>query len=1092
MNRILSRTLCLLTLAMTGGSVIQAQNAGRTIKSVTDISVQCPVGTAPRLPWRVWVTYSDGTSQWRQTRWDNAAAQSEKNQADAQQHAVGSSYTVSGNILGDNTSEGGFPIEAKVNVVGGTYSAPSATPVAQTFSLADVSIDGDNRLTHNRDLDIRNLLSLDVSQQLYNYRDTYGLPTEGYTESDGWDSPTTKLKGHGTGHYLSALAFAFASATDPAQKAQLRTIITRMVNELRECQERTFVYDKKLGRYFEARDVAASEKEMQAMQGTWKAFDEYKKDYKHYGYGYLNAIPAQHAILIEKYAPYNNEEWVWAPYYTIHKQLAGLIDVATYIDDPAVAAKAKLIAKDMGLWVWNRLHYRTYVSKEGTQAQRRAKPGNRYEMWNIYIAGEVGGMEESLARLSEMATDPTEKAHLLEAATYFDHDILFDALSKNIDDIRTRHANQHIPMIVGALRTYLSNGNPYYYNLAYNFWNLIQGRYRYAPGGVGNGEMFRQPYTQITSMVSQGDPTLNETCCAYNMAKLTKDLNCLQPENAALMDYYERTLYNQIVGSVNPYQYGVCYQYAVGLNADKPFGSETPQSTCCGGTGSENHVKYQEATYFHNSNTLWVALYMPTTLHWRDKGVTLQQECAWPADHSTLRVTEGEGDFALKLRVPAWATADFDVKLNGQSIADSYQPSSYVEIPSRHWTVNDVVEIVMPFAPYLDFGPDKLENQTAKDGSSILEPAWMGTLMYGPLAMTATDVDNWEDATLDIDSYLATVETQEPTADSGVDRHLYRLRLDGKTFEPDYYRNEKTTHYFRLNLIADPSEQLKNLLRERIDETTAYPQKNYSKKSFKALQQAVANANTAIQATSLTPEETNKLSAAIEQAVADLQAKRYDTSALQQAIDAVSDLNVADYTWDSYENLTAKTEQAKATIADTHTAQTTLDRLTKELNDAAKSLVKADAVNRTKLTEALQLAQERIDTQTRWNAMETKVPEFAPWAPNGFKRMQQTLSEVKRVNENRDKNFNQKEVDAAAAQLNAVLNGMRPGNLAEPEDLYPLFRLMRRTSQLDDTKEKQETLDYVQMVIKYVQDGSGTHDMIKKASDQLRKLTGAE
>ena len=236
------------------------------------------------------------------------------------------------------------------------------------------------------------------------------------------------------------------------------------------------------------------------MKGSWKDFDEYKKDVKNYGYGYINAIPAAHPVLIERYAPYNNEEGVWAPYYTIHKQLAGLIDIANNVDDKEIADKALLIAKDMGLWVWNRMHYRTYVKQDGTKAERQARPGNRYEMWNMYIAGEVGGMCESLSRLSEMVADKDEKAKLLEAANCFDTPALFDPLSVNIDDIRTRHANQHIPMITGALRSYLSNDNPYYYNIAYNFWSLVQGRYAYAMGGVGNVEMFRQPYSQMLSM----------------------------------------------------------------------------------------------------------------------------------------------------------------------------------------------------------------------------------------------------------------------------------------------------------------------------------------------------------------------------------------------------------------------------------------------------------------------------------------------------------------------------------------------------------------------------------------------------------------
>ena len=160
-------------------------------------------------------------------------------------------------------------------------------------STYKVSIDGKNRLTHNRDLDIDHLLTLDVKQQLYNYRDTYDLPKEGYPVSDGWDAPTTKLEGHGSGHYLSALAMAYASCQDAQKKAQLLANLRTMVDEMRSCQERTFVWDEKLGRYWEARDLAPEE-ELRELKGTWSAFNEYKKDYKHYGYGYLNAIPAQH------------------------------------------------------------------------------------------------------------------------------------------------------------------------------------------------------------------------------------------------------------------------------------------------------------------------------------------------------------------------------------------------------------------------------------------------------------------------------------------------------------------------------------------------------------------------------------------------------------------------------------------------------------------------------------------------------------------------------------------------------------------------------------------------------------------------------
>ena len=937
----------------------------RTISKVEAISVDCPVGTAPRLPNLVWVTYSDGYSEYRQVRWANAPLADEQAEADAQKHPAGSQYEIGGFVIGDETTDNGYPVKAQIKVVAEGYQTPEKE-VAHTFSLADVSIDGDNRLTHNRDEALREICSWDVTQQLYNYRDTYGLSTEGYTKSDGWDSPDTKLKGHGSGHYMSAIAQAYAVATNPEQKAILRKNITRMVNELRECQEKTFVYNKDLKRNWEARDFAP-EAELREMKGTWAAFDEYKKHPELYGYGYINAIPAQHCALIEMYRAYNNSDWVWAPYYSVHKQLAGLIDIATYFDDKEICDKALLIAKDMGLWVWNRMHYRTYVKQDGTQDERRAKPGNRYEMWDMYIAGEVGGMSESLARLSEMVSNPDEKAKLLEAANCFDAPKFYDPLSKNIDDIRTRHANQHIPMIIGALRSYKSNQKPYYYNLAENFWRLVQGRYMYAMGGVGNGEMFRQPYTQILSMATNGlqegeseaYPDINETCCAYNLVKLSKDLNCYNPDNAQYLDYIERTLYNQIIGSLNPDQYQTCYQYAVGLNATKPFGNETPQSTCCGGTGSENHTKYQQSAYFANDHTLWVGLYMPTTLHWKEKGVTIKQDCLWPAQHSAIKITEGEGDFTLKLRVPYWATQGFSIKVNGKEVAKSYQPSTYVELEQKHWKVGDVVEIDMPFSKHIEYGADKLSSDVASLDGTPLKTSWVGTLMYGPLVMAGTGAQTWNQATLNIDSRLSNITVGESNGvTTGAGANLLTLKLDGKEFQPDYYRNANSTHYYRINLTD------------------------------------------------------------------------------------------------------AKSKKSKK--------------------------VKIDF---TELNSLLNLAAERKADQEKWNALSQKVPEYAPWAPFGYERMQKVMALAQELVAKGKKKVTQDELEGTTAILNRAINTMRPGNLAEMEDLRELSGLLRRAGWPDDntSEELKEAISYGRMVQKYVTDGSGTHDMIHAAVGKLKK-----
>ena len=960
----MSSKLIKTIIGVVGCAFLVSAAPPRTIQSMRQIRIECPAGTSPRLPYLAWVTYSDGHAEYRQVKWNNSPLSEETAAADVSKHPAGSSYQVSGYVIGDESTENGFPVKADINVVAGAYNTPKA-PKVHPFPLGDVKLTGNNRLTWNRDEAIAEICHWDVTQQLYNYRDTYGMSTEGYTRSDGWDAPDCKLKGHGSGHYMSAIAQAYAVATDPVQKDILRKNIVRMVNELRECQERTFVYDNALGRYREARDFAP-ENELREMKGTWEAFDGYKHDYARYGYGYLNAIPAQHCALIEKYAPYNNTEGVWAPYYSVHKQLAGLIDIATYFDDKSIADKALLIAKDMGLWVWNRMHYRTYVKQDGTQQERRERPGNRYEMWDMYIAGEVGGISESLARLAEMVDNKAEKAKLIEASNCFDAPKFFDPLSKNIDDIRTRHANQHIPMIIGALRSYRTNGNPYYYNLAENFWTLLQGRYVYATGGVGNGEMFRQPYTQVLSMATNGmqegeaesNPDINETCCAYNLLKLTRDLNCYNPDDSRYMDYYERTLYNQIIGSLNPEHYQTCYQYAVGLNATKPFGNETPQATCCGGTGSENHTKYQEAAYFASDDDLYVALYMPTELNWKDKGIKIVQDCLWPAESTKIRIVEGKAKFTMHLRIPYWATEGFTVKVNGEPLPAPLPPGGGCEVAGGTltipptggqggWQKGDIVEIEMPFTKHINYGPDKLSAEVASAYGTPLDDAWVGTLMYGPLAMTGTDAITWDDATLSIDSRLDNIKANKPNGPvEGKDGNLYTLTVDGQTFQPDYFRTSHSTHYYRIN-HTDAAHSAQNVVAAEID--------------------------------------------------------------------------------------------------------------------------------KSQLTSLIAVAEERMQERDKW-------------APHGFGRMMKALEDARMVS-NSTEVLTQKKVNSAAAMLNKAVNTMRPGNLAEMEDLRPLSGLLRRAGKVDSTSSQslREAVEYAQMVVKYVTDGSGTHDMIKTAEEKLRK-----
>jgi DUF1680 family protein len=149
-------------------------------------------------------------------------------------------------------------------------------------------------------------------------------------------------------------------------------------------------------------------------------------------------------------------------------------------------------------------------------------------MWSRYIAGEYGGMNEAMARLSRV----TGERRFLECAKLFDNTSFFfgDAdhdggLAKNVDTIRGKHANQHIPQITGALETFRNTKEMPYYEIASNFWDIVNDGYMYSIGGVAgarnpnNAECF-PPSRHDFGRTACPNGGQNETCATYNLLKL--------------------------------------------------------------------------------------------------------------------------------------------------------------------------------------------------------------------------------------------------------------------------------------------------------------------------------------------------------------------------------------------------------------------------------------------------------------------------------------------------------------------------------------------------------------------------------------------
>ena len=442
--------------------------------------------------------------------------------------------------------------------------------------------------------------------------------------------------------------------------------------------------------------------------------------------------------MLEKGATYGStNDQIWAPYYTLHKILAGLLDCYEVGGNP----KALEIAEGMGTWSHKRL--------------QAVSADTRIAMWNRYIAGEYGGMNEVMARISRLTGNPD----FLACARLFDNTKFFfgDAehshgLAKNVDTIRSRHANQHIPQIIGAMETYRMSGIPDYHTVADNFWTKVRHHYMYNIGGVAgaknpqNSECFTtEPDTLFTNGFNMGGQ--NETCATYNMLKLSRHLFFFDPD-PRYMDYYEQGLYNHILASVAEDNAGNTYHVPLNPGARKRFSNEDMDGfTCCNGTALESNTKLQDSIYFKSTGNqaLYVNLYVPSTVNWEERGVSVTQNTNFPfADSVTLKVS-GVSPFALKLRVPAWATQGFFVKINGQEENVQAEPGSYLTL-KRDWKDGDTITLRMPFSFRLE---------------PVMDMPNLASIFYGPVLLAVQEegpLPAWRAVTLDAEDMARSID----------------------------------------------------------------------------------------------------------------------------------------------------------------------------------------------------------------------------------------------------------------------------------------------------------------------------------------------
>ena len=521
--------------------------------------------------------------------------------------------------------------------------------------------------------------------------------------------------------------------------------------------------------------------------------------------GYVGAIPDGRRIFDEvKKGKVEGEGFslngAWVPWYTMHKLFAGLIDA----DQHAGSERAKQVVVKLADWADATT---ANLSEQQVQQMLRA---------------EQGGMSESLADVYAITGD----AKYLGLAKRFTHHAVIDPLAAGRDELDGLHANTQVPKLIAAARIYELTGDAYYRDAAREFWTSVVGDRTYAQGGNSDHEHFF-PADKTRQSLSTATA---ETCNVYNMLKLTKELFQLSPSRDEA-DFYERALFNQILGGVDPKRGMFTYFQSLRPGGFKVYSDPTHAFWCCVGTGMENPARYAEAIYFRSDDALWVNLFVPSTLDWREKGVALRQETQYP-DEPTTTLTVGVEKptrFALKLRVPAWVHGEPALTINGRPSTPKIE-DGYATI-EREWRDGDAVTWAVPMAvraePLEDapdllaflYGPVTLAGQLGTEGLDQVEwyldghdqnkyatyPAPAVPMLVGAPAELAARVEKVADAPDPLTFSMPTAGGGAVTLRPFAQTHFVRYTVYWQTF-PDQagYDAEKG----RLAQIAQAARRL--------------------------------------------------------------------------------------------------------------------------------------------------------------------------------------------------------------------------------------------------------------------------------------------
>lgn len=454
----------------------------------------------------------------------------------------------------------------------------------------------------------------------------------------------------------------------------------------------------------------ASTGDAQVKQRLSYMIDQLEQCQQANGDGYIGGIPGGKAMWaaiaagkIDAGAFSLNQKWV--PLYNIHKLYAGLYDAWAIAGNQ----KAKTLLLKLCDWC---VQLTSGLSDEQVQQMLRS---------------EHGGLNEVFA---DVAAATGDQRYLTLARRFSDRRIL-DPLLQQKDMLTGLHANTQIPKVIGYQRIAEVAQDTAWANAADFFWNTVVKYRTVSIGGNSVREHFH-PANDFSSMVESREGP--ETCNSYNMLKLTRHLFLTRP-SIRYMDYYERTLYNHILSSQRP-QGGFVYFTPMRPQHYRVYSQPQEGFWCCVGSGLENHGKYGELIYAHDKGALYVNLFMPSALTWKEKGLTLTQQTRFPFETtSAIKIQlKQPAAFPIHLRMPSWTNGRMRVTVNGKPVqATGDKATGYLAI-NRRWKTGDLITVQLPMQTTAEVLPDHSQWVSFVHGPIVLAAATDTTGLDGLLA----------------------------------------------------------------------------------------------------------------------------------------------------------------------------------------------------------------------------------------------------------------------------------------------------------------------------------------------------------------------